>query len=562
MTIDVNCNGKARPFRFWCQKILPAVYDDSLSYYELLCKLFHLINEDREAINANFDAIMEIQALLDKWLSGGFNPDIERAVDEWFDEHGDELAEIINQFIEDNPEIFNEFIEQWFEDNPDKIDDEIDGWFDKPDNQDLAKYNLSVEPRGYSSLWMEYFTGADTIRFYDEIKPWITSNSYVRIGINPSINLMLINLRIFFQKALDTDTQSPTYNQMITINQRLEQLGLDNNSPHYIPLFDLPEQRSTNALKSLDFPIEIRRAQTDGKYYQVHGITDSVMYANGSFAIYTYPQNFWRTADGEDYPSQLWCDCARIYNVGYEYSRYNLRTAEENRNLFVSMLQSRIGHWMYRQTGYNDTREDTTYIDCSGLIWWGLWYGCNLPLSSYGGDAQEHAGEYVTSARAGEKLDISVMKPGDIITLGYVPYVATEGLYYGQTTYSFTKQFSRSTHMCIYLGENKFIHITDGWKNYGFTWEQGTAYDTNPSVIQESQIYPGVKLLSHGYRRTNDNGVWRANGPFVFEGADVYKAYANTVTVETMGETETFTTKAYYRTVVRYFSDTKSWMVD
>ena len=121
MTIDVNCNGKARPFRFWCQKILPAVYDDSLSYYELLCKLFHLINEDREAINANFDAIMEIQALLDKWLSGGFNPDIERAVDEWFDEHGDELAEIINQFIEDNPEIFNEFIEQWFEDNLDKI---------------------------------------------------------------------------------------------------------------------------------------------------------------------------------------------------------------------------------------------------------------------------------------------------------------------------------------------------------------------------------------------------------------------------------------------------------
>lgn len=26
-------------FRFWCQKVLPLVYDDSLSYYEVLCKL-------------------------------------------------------------------------------------------------------------------------------------------------------------------------------------------------------------------------------------------------------------------------------------------------------------------------------------------------------------------------------------------------------------------------------------------------------------------------------------------------------------------------------------------
>ena len=32
-------------FRFWCQKVLPAVYDDSLSYYELLCKVVNHLNE-------------------------------------------------------------------------------------------------------------------------------------------------------------------------------------------------------------------------------------------------------------------------------------------------------------------------------------------------------------------------------------------------------------------------------------------------------------------------------------------------------------------------------------
>lgn len=32
-------------FRFWCQKVLPTVYDDSLSYYELLCKVVNYLNQ-------------------------------------------------------------------------------------------------------------------------------------------------------------------------------------------------------------------------------------------------------------------------------------------------------------------------------------------------------------------------------------------------------------------------------------------------------------------------------------------------------------------------------------
>lgn len=34
-----------QPFRFWCQKALPLVYDDSLSYYELLCKTIDYLNK-------------------------------------------------------------------------------------------------------------------------------------------------------------------------------------------------------------------------------------------------------------------------------------------------------------------------------------------------------------------------------------------------------------------------------------------------------------------------------------------------------------------------------------
>lgn len=40
-----------RPFRFWCQKVLPLVYDDSLSYYELLYKVVEYLNNTISDVN-------------------------------------------------------------------------------------------------------------------------------------------------------------------------------------------------------------------------------------------------------------------------------------------------------------------------------------------------------------------------------------------------------------------------------------------------------------------------------------------------------------------------------
>lgn len=76
------------PFRFWCQKILPAVYDDSLSYYELLCKVVdylnkvmeddinvvNLVNELEEFVNDYFDNLdvqQEINNKLDAMAEDG-----------------------------------------------------------------------------------------------------------------------------------------------------------------------------------------------------------------------------------------------------------------------------------------------------------------------------------------------------------------------------------------------------------------------------------------------------------------------------------------------------------
>lgn len=40
--------------RFWCNKVIPLVYDEALSYYEVLCKVAHKINELVESTNTLF----------------------------------------------------------------------------------------------------------------------------------------------------------------------------------------------------------------------------------------------------------------------------------------------------------------------------------------------------------------------------------------------------------------------------------------------------------------------------------------------------------------------------
>jgi hypothetical protein len=83
------------PFRFWCQKVLPAVYDDSLSYYELLCKVLHWLNKDviptlnehTEAITELASELTELKEAFDKFQESGFDDYYREQVQKWIDEH-------------------------------------------------------------------------------------------------------------------------------------------------------------------------------------------------------------------------------------------------------------------------------------------------------------------------------------------------------------------------------------------------------------------------------------------------------------------------------------------
>ena len=78
-----------KPFRFWCQKVLPLTYDDSLSYYELLCKVVNYVNhliEDVSSAETNIDALKEAYDELEGYVNNYFdNLDVQEEINNKLD---------------------------------------------------------------------------------------------------------------------------------------------------------------------------------------------------------------------------------------------------------------------------------------------------------------------------------------------------------------------------------------------------------------------------------------------------------------------------------------------
>lgn len=69
-------------FKHWCQKVLPLVYDDSLSYYEVLCKVVNYINN---LIDSDKEIVTDLGALKADMLE----------VQHWIDNYDTTYAENI-----------------------------------------------------------------------------------------------------------------------------------------------------------------------------------------------------------------------------------------------------------------------------------------------------------------------------------------------------------------------------------------------------------------------------------------------------------------------------------
>lgn len=74
------------------QKVLPAVYDDSLSYYELLAKIQEKLNESIANINnlnewqdAQDEVMAELNQMVEDFIAGGYKADFDKLAREWLD---------------------------------------------------------------------------------------------------------------------------------------------------------------------------------------------------------------------------------------------------------------------------------------------------------------------------------------------------------------------------------------------------------------------------------------------------------------------------------------------
>lgn len=187
---------KIKNFRFWCQKVLPLVYDDSLSYYEVLCKIRDYINDIIGNMDELASAIEELDNRLDA-VEAKLNDLSKLIVDEV--KKYIQSDEFINQLIDEltSSQTFNNWFKNFITNNPDVIRDLINSdYFDQyfkdyfTNNTDLINQLLS------SDAFNEYFQNAfDEITDFYDIKTvagdaiqsgGLTSNYYA-IGKNSSI---------------------------------------------------------------------------------------------------------------------------------------------------------------------------------------------------------------------------------------------------------------------------------------------------------------------------------------------------------------------------------------
>lgn len=143
------------PFlRFWCQKVLPAVYDQSLSYYEALCKMGAFLNkmlEELEKMQENIDALHEAFVKLQAWVNAEierFETDMENRFNEFkqeiydlFEQYKEEADTYINEQLNKYKTETTEWLSQKFEEYKTQANQYIDQIFQQYKNETNQEFN-------------------------------------------------------------------------------------------------------------------------------------------------------------------------------------------------------------------------------------------------------------------------------------------------------------------------------------------------------------------------------------------------------------------------------------
>lgn len=98
-----------RHFRFWCYKVLPLVYDNSLSYYEVLCKVVKYINDliDQDKVfGTTLDSLQSALKEVQEWIDNFDTSYLEELIAQY-------LAKMIYVYISEAGYIIYYIPESW-----------------------------------------------------------------------------------------------------------------------------------------------------------------------------------------------------------------------------------------------------------------------------------------------------------------------------------------------------------------------------------------------------------------------------------------------------------------
>lgn len=88
-----------RPFKTWCIQILPSIFDESMSYYEVLCKVIKILNNSLEDINILKEEIENTNSALDEFKEEVRNQFEELVNGTWIQGTIPYLEELLKQYI-------------------------------------------------------------------------------------------------------------------------------------------------------------------------------------------------------------------------------------------------------------------------------------------------------------------------------------------------------------------------------------------------------------------------------------------------------------------------------
>ncbi len=185
--------------RFWCQKVLPAVYDQSLSYYEVLCKLAAFLNkmvEELEKMQGNIDALHKAYKELQDWV----NTEIAR-FEAHMEKHFEDLTQELWNKFEQYKNNTNTTLQQWFSEYATNTTNNLNQKF----NEFVTNANTRIE-----NMFNTYTTSTNT-EFNTWKNDFTTQYNAWKADVDAQITNINSNIRSLTTRVTALENMVKTY---------------------------------------------------------------------------------------------------------------------------------------------------------------------------------------------------------------------------------------------------------------------------------------------------------------------------------------------------------------